>query len=89
MLKPGGRVYVREAVAATRPKAGDSLRSAMKLAGFIDISQVSSIYCAARREFVQFQRCSDFAPLMYFQSTLCNTLFPFPPNFIKLLVLPP
>ena len=75
VLKPGGRVYVREAVAATRPRAADSLRSALKLAGFIDISQVSPVYCATRRELVRFQHCSDLAlsfsvPTWFHQSPL-------------------
>ena len=44
ILKPGGRVFLCEPVSATQLKTADSLQRAMKLAGFIEISQVSYTY---------------------------------------------
>ena len=42
VLKPGGRVYLCEPVGAGQLKTPEGLQSALKLAGFINVSQVSS-----------------------------------------------
>lgn len=43
VLKPGGRVYLCEPVGAAQQKTADGLQSAMKLAGFINLSQPQNL----------------------------------------------